>query len=195
MFHLLAKGLSHFYILRFKLQAWHAGYQLLRAARQIERDRRQTEGSRLSEAYKIGIHGYYIRYAEHFFDRLEALETVPDKAGDLLDNISVSPEEVQKFSPDLTFHQALRIQYQTRQNDLSALPIDQVIAGVSSMHCVAQMGLTYHYFKQEIGRSKCLFWHPSYMPEIGPTIAFVKIARHPQVRHYSLRRPQNVRDQ
>ncbi len=192
MFQKLATGLSHFHILRFKIQAWRAGYQLLRAARQIERDRRQSEGSPLSEAYKIGIHGYYIRYAERIFDRLEALDTVPDKVGNLLDNISISPEEVQKFAPDLTFHQALRIQYQTRPNDLSAVPVDQMIAAVSSMHRVAQMGLTYHYFKQEIGRSKCLLWHPSYMPEIGPTIAFVKIARHLQVKHYTVQSPQNI---
>ena len=117
---------------------------------------------------------------------------MPDKVGNLLDNISISPEEVQKFAPDLTFHQALRIQYQTRPNDLSAVPVDQMIAAVSSMHRVAQMGLTYHYFKQEIGRSKCLLWHPSYMPEIGPTIAFVKIARHLQVKHYTVQSPQNI---
>lgn len=156
----------------FHLDCFKNGKILLKQVRCLEKQYEMAMDEKLSSAVKLGVMAYYLRYTQSMFKRVEKLETCPDVVSNEFDHISVAPEELQKVSPDLTFHEALRISYKTQQNDISGYSMSDVLFNASTLYNVACMGITYHYFHEEIGRDKCLFYSPAFIPDIGPCIAF-----------------------
>ena len=68
-----------------------------------------------------------------------------------------------------------------------------VLLNASTLYRVACMGITYHYFQEEIGRKKCLFHTPSFLPGTGPSIAFYQMGKK-HLLHYILSEKQFERE-
>ncbi len=172
-------------IASFHLDCFKNGRILFNQVKNLEKQYEMAMEEKLSPAVKLGIMAYYLRYTQSMFSRIEKLEKCPDVVSNEFDYIDVAPAELQKISPELTFHEALRISYKTQQNNISGSPMTDVLLNACTLYRTACMGITYHYFKEEIGRKNCLFYTPAFIPEIGPCIAF-RHWRKKGLRHYIL---------